>query len=193
MLKHIIGQSIFQIIVLLILMFWGQHFIPEYADEFDSEIGQDLGAKYYMGQPEGTVANGMFYSLSGEDNYITYYNKYKVHSRHFTFIFTAFVMMQIFNFFNCRRIRDEPNILSNPCSNYLYWVIVAMIFILQWVITHFLNVFFKLYKYRGLTPQQWLFAVFIGAFTLLLSQILRLLPFWKPDDDTNGSNEVQHE
>lgn len=122
----------------------------------------------------------MFYSLSGEDNYITYYNKYKVHSRHFTFIFTTFVMMQIFNFFNCRRIRDEPNILSNPCSNWLYWAIVILIFVLQWVITTFLNVFFKLYKYNGLTPQQWLLAVFIAAFTLLLSQILRLVPYGKP-------------
>lgn len=63
--KHIIGQAVFQIIILLLLMFFGQHVIPEYADEFDSVIGSDLQAKYYMGQPEGTVANGMFYSLSG--------------------------------------------------------------------------------------------------------------------------------
>lgn len=106
MLKHIIGQTVFQIIVLIVLIFWGPTFIPEYADEFDDVIGTDLGAKYYMGQPEGTVANGMFYTLSGADDYIQYYNKYKINSRHFTFIFTAFVMMQFFNFFNCRRIRD---------------------------------------------------------------------------------------
>lgn len=49
--KHIIGQAVFQIIVLLILMFFGQHIIPEYADGFDSVIGSDLKAKYYMGQP----------------------------------------------------------------------------------------------------------------------------------------------
>lgn len=98
--------------------------------------------------------------------------------------------MQIFNFFNCRRIRDEPNILSNPCSNWLYWAIVIFIFVLQWVITTFLNVFFKLYKYHGLTPQQWLLAVFIAGFTLLLSQILRLLPFGKPEDGSDG-NKLQ--
>lgn len=62
-----------------------------------------------------------------------------------------------------------------------------MIFVLQWVITHFLNVFFKLYKYHGLTIQQWLFAIFFGALTLLLSQILRLLPFGKPDDATDST------
>ena len=122
----------------------------------------------------------MFYTLSGHDNYITHYNKYKVHSRHFTFIFTTFVLMQLFNFFNCRRIRDEPNIMSNPCSNILYWIIVVFIFVAQWLITTYLNVFFKLYKFGGLTGQQWLFAVLIGGTTLLLSQILRMLPVWKP-------------
>ena len=88
--------------------------------------------------------------------------------------------MQLFNFFNCRRIRDEPNIMSNPCSNILYWIIVVFIFVAQWLITTYLNVFFKLYKFGGLTGQQWLFAVLIGATTLLLSQILRMLPVWKP-------------
>ncbi len=190
MLKHIIGQSVFQIIVLLLLMFFGQHFIPEYADGFDSVIGTDLGAKYYNGQAEGTVVNGMFYTVGGKDSYATYYNKYKVHSRHFTFIFTAFVMMQIFNFFNCRRIRDEPNILSNPCSNVLYWIIVVAIFVLQWVITTWLNIFFKMYKYNGLTVQQWILAIFIGALALLVSQILRLLPFAKPTDHYDDSEAL---
>lgn len=49
--KHIIGQALFQIIILLLLMFFGQYIIPEYADEFDTVIGNDLNAKYYMGQP----------------------------------------------------------------------------------------------------------------------------------------------
>lgn len=38
-----------------------------------------------------------------------------------------------------------------------------------------------MYKYHGLTVQQWFLAIFIGAITLLLSQILRFLPFWKPE------------
>lgn len=49
--KHIIGQALFQITILLLLMFFGQHVIPEYADEYDTIIGSDLQAKFYMGQP----------------------------------------------------------------------------------------------------------------------------------------------
>lgn len=42
MLKHIIGQAIFQLIILCGLLFFGQHLIPEYRDSFDDVIGTDL-------------------------------------------------------------------------------------------------------------------------------------------------------
>ena len=48
--KHIIGQSLFQMVVLFFLTIFGQYFLPEYADDFDNEIGGDLGAKYNNGQ-----------------------------------------------------------------------------------------------------------------------------------------------
>ena len=42
MMKHIIGQAVFQITVLLVLLFFGQTFIPEYADGYDTMIGNNL-------------------------------------------------------------------------------------------------------------------------------------------------------
>lgn len=42
MMKHIIGQAIFQLVVLILLLFLGPQFIPEYKDEFDDIIGTDL-------------------------------------------------------------------------------------------------------------------------------------------------------
>lgn len=65
MLKHIIGQAIFQLIVLLLLLFLGPSIIPEYKDGFDGVIGQDLEAKYFNGVAETTVADGKFYHISG--------------------------------------------------------------------------------------------------------------------------------
>ena len=38
MFKHIIGQAIFQFIVLMILLFVGDKLIPEYVDELDKTI-----------------------------------------------------------------------------------------------------------------------------------------------------------
>ena len=38
MTKHIIGQAIYQVTVLLILVFAGDTFLPEFEDSFDDEI-----------------------------------------------------------------------------------------------------------------------------------------------------------
>ena len=38
MFKHILGQAIYQFIILLIIIFYGDQFIPEYSDSLDDEI-----------------------------------------------------------------------------------------------------------------------------------------------------------
>ena len=38
MFKHIVGQAIYQIIILLILVFAGDLFLPEFGDSFDDEF-----------------------------------------------------------------------------------------------------------------------------------------------------------
>lgn len=106
MLKHIIGQAIFQLFVLTILLFLGPRLIPEFKDEFDSVIGDDLEAKYFGGVSESTVTDGKFYHISGHEDYKIWFDKYHNHSRHFTFIFNVFVFLQVFNFICCRRIKD---------------------------------------------------------------------------------------
>ena len=37
MYKHIIGQAIYQLIVLVILLFITEYFLPEYPDKFDEQ------------------------------------------------------------------------------------------------------------------------------------------------------------
>lgn len=49
MYKHIIGQGVYQLVILLILVFSGESFLPEYEDTLDSQILQDknpLNFKY---------------------------------------------------------------------------------------------------------------------------------------------------
>lgn len=41
MLKHIIGQAIYQFIIILILLFYGDHFLPEYEDSLDDQLKID--------------------------------------------------------------------------------------------------------------------------------------------------------
>ena len=49
MIKHIAGQTVFQVSALMILLFLGPQFLPEQRDDFDSVIGKDLEAKYFDG------------------------------------------------------------------------------------------------------------------------------------------------
>lgn len=107
MFKHIICQAIFQFIVIMILVFTGDKWIPESPDHFDDIIGSDLQAKYADGIVNGFVRSGRLNFVSGGQDYFPIYEKYHTYSRHFTFIFNTFVMMQIFNFLNSRKLHDE--------------------------------------------------------------------------------------
>jgi P-type Ca2+ transporter type 2B len=138
MIKHITIQSIYQIGLLLFLVINGQYFLPEYPDQYDQLIGTDLGAKYYLGQAEGTMVNGLFHPLSGE-SFEPYFDKYHIYSRHLTFVFNVFVFLQIFNFFSCRKINDELDIFSGLLTNYIFWFIFIFITVFQWSIIYFLN------------------------------------------------------
>lgn len=60
MMRSIIVQSIFQLIVLITLVFAGEYIIPEFPDEFDARIGpNNLSDKYHNGIVfQGTVRSG---------------------------------------------------------------------------------------------------------------------------------------
>jgi Ca2+ transporting ATPase len=107
--KHIIAQSIYQLLVVLLTVFLGEHFIPESPDDFDVIITPNMQYKYFDGVVDnGFVVSGRLFEIfSSTPSYQTIYDQFKVPSRHFTVVFNTFVMMQIFNFFNCRKLYDE--------------------------------------------------------------------------------------
>lgn len=98
-------------------------------------------------------------------------------------IFNTFVMMQIFNFLNARRIRDELNIFSGIFNNYLFLAIVFLIVFLQaFIVTHG-SVAFHVYNWyddttggAGLTIQQWFICIGFGAGGLIVSFLLKFFP-----------------
>jgi Ca2+ transporting ATPase len=66
----------------------------------------------------------------------------------------------------------------------------GLITIFQVAIISFLNVYFKCYNFHGLTIQQWLISLLIGASVIPLSIIIRLLPIAKPQVDYNSNDEA---
>lgn len=108
MFKHIIGQAIFQFIVIMVLVFAGDQLIPEYEDSYDTGIfASHPEYKWKDGIIGGTVRSGRLNLINGEDDYAPIYSEYRIFSRHFTFIFNTFVMMQVFNFINSKKLHEE--------------------------------------------------------------------------------------
>ena len=59
MMKHIVGQSLFQLVVLSILVFSGELYIPEYVDSYDTEFfSSNPEWKWHNGVVGGTVRSG---------------------------------------------------------------------------------------------------------------------------------------
>jgi Ca2+ transporting ATPase len=110
MFKNIIGQAIFQLFMLIFLVFYGEHLLREYPDAFDSMADFQ---RFYKYDAMGMARSGRMIKINGDDDYQSIYNATHIYSRHITFVFNTFVMMQIFNFFNSRKIHNEvPSPLS---------------------------------------------------------------------------------
>jgi Cation transporting ATPase, C-terminus len=63
-------------------------------------------------------------------------------SRHLTFIFTAFVLMQVFNMICCRKINDELNVFEGIHKNITFCILWFVIIGGQVLITQFGNLVF---------------------------------------------------
>lgn len=112
-------------------------------------------------------------TIGGNDDYQTIYDSTGIVSRHFTVVFNTFVMMQIFNFLNCRKIQDEINIFSGITRNPLFIIIVIGIFGLQVLLISFTGSAFRVNP-NGLSIEQWLICIAIGSGSLLVNLLLKI-------------------
>ena len=107
MFKHIIGQAIFQFIIIITLVFTAERYIPESVDAFDSTVfANNPSYKWHDGVVGGTIRSGRMKYVDGSWDYQNVYEKTMVISRHFTFIFNTFVMLQVFNFINAKKLHE---------------------------------------------------------------------------------------
>ena len=105
--KQIITQVVWQTFVLFAVLFTGHRWIPESADSFDEIIGSDWSAKY-SDPAKSLVANGLFNNpLVNSTSYTPSFTTYGVGSRHLTLVFNLYVLMQVFNCLNCRKVKDR--------------------------------------------------------------------------------------
>ncbi|XP_062826071.1 plasma membrane calcium-transporting ATPase 2 isoform X10 [Anolis carolinensis] len=94
-------------------------------------------------------------------------------SEHYTIIFNTFVMMQLFNEINARKIHGERNVFDGIFRNPIFCTIVLGTFAVQIVIVQFGG---KPFSCSPLELDQWMWCVFIGLGELVWGQIIATIP-----------------
>jgi Ca2+ transporting ATPase len=147
MTKHILGQSVYQLIVICFALFMGTKFLPSgYANK--NLTGTSDISRHYAANDNGKLAintpltflDGLIRSGLEIDGYDSLENSPSVH---FTYNFNIFVMMTIFNFINARKLEDELFIFSNITKAPFFGPIVIIIVVLQFIIVTFGGIAFR--------------------------------------------------
>ncbi|KAM6946780.1 plasma membrane calcium-transporting ATPase 2 isoform 5-T5 [Lycodopsis pacificus] len=123
-------------------------------------------------------------------------------SEHYTIIFNTFVMMQLFNEINARKIHGERNVFDGIFRNPIFCTIVFGTFAVQIVIVQFGG---KPFSCQPLTLEKWMWCVFLGLGELVWGQVIASVPNSKlrflrragqltqkdesPEEDPNEDNE----
>uniref|UniRef100_A0A8C4NXQ8 Calcium-transporting ATPase n=1 Tax=Dicentrarchus labrax TaxID=13489 RepID=A0A8C4NXQ8_DICLA len=135
MMKNILGQGVYQLIIIFTLLFAGEKL-------FDIDSGRNTP----LHAPP---------------------------SEHYTIVFNTFVLMQLFNEINARKIHGERNVFEGIFNNLIFCSIVFGTFIIQIVIVQFGG---KPFSCVSLTIDQWLWCTFLGFGSLLWGQVISTVP-----------------
>jgi magnesium-transporting ATPase (P-type) len=216
--KHIIFQSFFQLILLLILYLWAPFFIKEtdYVRLAENEIIFKCFKKMPGGAPKENIIFGISPKWSRNirldiniDNpevlcgiygakmdlslaYDEYYSD-NANSSHMTIVFNVFVIYTLFNQINCRVIDDSYNIFLRIENNNLFLIITISELALQVIIVELGGDVFKSTE-RGLTAGQWFICIGFSLITFMASFLIKLIPvhnmIQKLLDNKKKSNKI---
>jgi len=104
-------------------------------------------------------------------------------SVHYTLLFNSFVLCQVFNELNARKVNKELNIFGGLFTN---WIFIAVLLFTGGAQALIVEVGGAATKTLPLTGMQWLYCIAIGAVSLPVGFILRLIPvpmeFWEVED-----------
>jgi Ca2+ transporting ATPase len=211
--KHIVVQSLIQIVILLILYLIAPNFVKEQDLE---RLAENTIINYCYGQMPGNgdkdnIIFGTESSWSSEAKLLStidkdYCGKYKSRQSlnvafkeysnsnggtvHMSLIFNVFVIYTLFNQVNCRMIDDSFNIFKRVGRSILFIIITFVELGLQVVIVCVGKSIFHVAN-NGLTGEQWGICIGFSAITFVVSMIVKLLPFEKCIDSCLANDEEE--
>nr|XP_061809638.1 plasma membrane calcium-transporting ATPase 1 isoform X2 [Nerophis lumbriciformis] len=135
MMKNILGQGVYQLVIIFTLLFAGEKM-------FDVDSGRNAPLR----APP---------------------------SEHYTIVFNTFVLMQLFNEINARKIHGERNVFDGIFNNPIFCSIVFGTFVIQIIIVQFGG---KPFSCVALSIDHWLWCTFLGFGSLLWGQVISSIP-----------------
>ena len=196
--KHIIGQSLFQLGLLLFLYLYAPHFIKE--DDV-VRLAENRIISYCYGKMPGGIKNvkniiyginiywkskdKIIHGLNDEMECGNYADKQDMavafdeylnvngNSTHMTIVFNVFVIYTLFNQFNCRVLDDSYNIFVRINKNIFFPLIVFFELGLQIILIQFGKEAFKVSE-RGLTLKQWGICIGFSFITFFLNIFFKI-------------------
>jgi Ca2+ transporting ATPase len=180
--KNVIGQSCLQLIIVFGILFAGEYMIPENDTRSAIIKNGDF------------VGSGRNYHFDGEKDY---YDKFRDPdygpSRHLTFIFNVFVLLQLTNEINSKKLRDEVNVFERVFSNWLFIVIILGTYGTQALIVHVTGYAFSV-SFYGLSGYQWLICFALSTLSFIWRLFLLLIPsevFPEVISKQTSNNEIE--
>lgn len=103
----------------------------------------------------------------------------RVDTQHATLVYNVFVLMQIFNELNARKVHGERNVFQHVLKNRLFVGIFLIEIALQVIIVQFGSTWFRVV---ALSAEQWLWSIFLASSVLLFHQAVvvvfsKVVPF----------------
>ena len=112
-----------------------------------------------------------------------------VNGYHFTIFFNIFVFMQVFNSINARKLqKDELNVFTGICGNWLYILIQSIIIVGQIILVTFGG---RAVRTHPLSLRQRAECLGISAITLVWGFFIKLLPIDVTEESTEGEEQVK--
>lgn len=108
------------------------------------------------------------------------HSKEGVPNQHNAIVFTVFVMMQLFNQLNARKLHGERNVFSGVLANNYFLAIMCLEFGMQVVMVELPGVNLAM-GCASMSFGQWMMCVFIGATELAINPLIQYIPTsWLP-------------
>jgi len=155
MIRFIIVQGLYQIIVLLVLLFAGNKI---------GFLGVTCAYKEKPGRFD-TPVDGCTVKKINDDSIALQ-----------TIVFNAFVYCQVFNEINARRVNGERNVYKGLFSNAMFVGIMLLIGLGQALLVVFTGQFMSVTPFPGINGIQWAVSLVLGAISLPLGLIASFIP-----------------